>query len=247
MFGDVQQQAISIFYGKMGAGKTSNAVAQVLSFHHRGLPVWVNFPINKITERPRVREIAPIWFEDDPSGILSMRGGLFVIDEAYLKLNSRKWATLPEEVFVAFTHTRKLDMTIIVIAQSWMRIDKSIREVSSFAREFHGGKFFGRLYDFTEYEIDEMGEIIKGEPVEYASAHKGFTLFGKSVYEAYDTNEMFGKQPVQKLWKSAIRGEGVAPPLPSVLPAAADTDRVGGNEPRKRERGSERGFGASWL
>jgi len=202
MFGNVKEGGITIFYGKMGSGKTSNAVHEIVKFHRRGSPVWVNFPILKLP-LPK-GEDAGVWFEDDPAGILSMRHGLFVLDEAYLTLNSREWAKLPKEVFVAFTHARKLDMTIIVIAQSWMRIDKSIREVASFAREFRGGSFFGRLYPYVEYEVDEMGEIVKGEPVEYASAVKGFSLFGRSVYEAYDTDFLFSDNRSLKQWRSAI-------------------------------------------
>jgi len=210
MFGKIHEGTITIFYGKMGSGKTTNAMAQVLDFHRRGLPVWVNFPIVRL---PVSSSTAPIWYEEDPEGILSMRGGLYVIDEAYLKLNSRKWATLPEAVFLAFTHCRKLDMTIIVIAQSWMRIDKSIREISSLAREFRGSKFFGRMYDYVEYEIDEMGEIIKQEPVEFRAAKPGFSLIRKSVYDAFDTDYLFSKAPVEKLWKTALKapgGEGAA-------------------------------------
>lgn len=197
MFGAVNQGGISIFYGKMGSGKTTNAVAQILDFHKRGLPVWCNFHVD-VPDGD-----APIHYETDPEGILSMRGGLFVLDEAYLMLNSREWASLPKNVFVAFTHVRKLDMTVIVIAQSWMRIDKSIREVSSFAREFRGSSLLGRLYNFVEYEINEMGEIIKGLPVEYEAASKGLSIIRKRVYESFDTDEMFGGAPVPRTWTSA--------------------------------------------
>jgi len=222
IFGKVAEGKISIFYGKMGSGKTTNAMSQVMDFWNKGKPVWVNFPISKLPKKKG--EESPIYFEDDPEGILSMREGLYVIDEAYLKLNSRNWANLPPAVFVAFTHVRKLHMTVIVIAQSWMRIDKSIREVSTFAREFHGGKVFGKLYDFTEYQIDEMGDIIKGVPVEYQSAKGGFSLIRKSVYDAFDTDFMFGNPPARD-WKSAIgygQYRGASPPAArSPQPAAA--------------------------
>lgn len=218
LFGKVQQGKITIFYGKMGSGKTTNAMAQVLDFHRRGLPVWVNFPV---IGTPTVRSVAaPISREDDPAGILHMRGGLYVIDEAYLTLNSREWASLPKEVFTAFTHVRKLDMTVVIIAQSWMRIDKSIREVSSIAREFRGSSFFGRAYRYAEYEIDEMGEIIKGEPVEYRAAMPGFSVIGRKVYDAFDTDYLFAKKaPGTKTWPSAIIENGAAGGGATVQPA----------------------------
>jgi len=221
-FGRVQEGCISIFYGKMGSGKTANAMAQVLDFHRRGMPVWVNFPIVKVPDASRSR--SPIYREDDPAGILHMQDGLFVIDEAYLTLNSREWANLPKAVFTAFTHVRKLHMTVIVIAQSWMRIDKSIREVSAYAREFHGSSLFGRMYGYKEYEVDEMGEIIKSEPIEYRSAVRGFSIIRRPVYDAYDTDFLFsGSRAVPRVWPSAIVGraaEGGATVQPAPLSPA---------------------------
>jgi len=201
MFGDIEEGKIYIFYGKMGSGKTTNAMRQVLSFHARGAPVWVNFPILKL---PPTVDSAPVYYEPDPEGILEMRGGLYVLDEAYLTLNSRDWASLSKKVFTAFTHVRKLDMTVIIIAQSWMRIDKSIREVTSRARQFQGSAFFGRVYPFTEYEVDEVGEIIKTEPVEYQTAMKAFSLIGRKVYDAFDTEYLFNSHTPKKSWPSAI-------------------------------------------
>jgi len=204
MFGDIEEGKIYIFYGKMGSGKTTNAIAEVERFHRNNMPVWVNFPLVKEPRTKKDWEPQPVYFEDDPSGILSMRGGLFVIDEAYLTLNSREWANLPKKVFTAFTHVRKLHMTVIIIAQSWMRIDKSIREVTTIAREFKGGSFLGAMYNFTEYEVDELGDIIKSEPKEYASASKGFSLIGRKTYQLFDTDYMFQDTKERKTWPSAI-------------------------------------------
>jgi len=215
MFGNLPPQQIAIFYGKMGSGKTTNAMREALRYHAQGSPVWVNFPIVKLPKWKRRDEEPDIWFEDDPAGILSMRHGLFVIDEAYMTLNSREWANLPKSVFTAFTHVRKLNMTVIVIAQSWMRIDKSIREVASTAREFRGSSLFGRAYAFTDYEVDELGDIVKGEPVEYAGAHRGFSIVRKRVYEAFDTDYLFEREPPKKHWTSAV---GYAAPGTGLLP-----------------------------
>jgi len=211
MFGHLRDQAIYIFYGKMGSGKTTNAVSQVLEFHQKGRPVWVNFPMEQVPPS-KDGAPAPIFYEDDPAGILSMRDGLFVIDEAYMTLNAREWANLPKHVFTAFTHTRKLHMTIIVIAQSWMRIDKSIREVASYARHFHGGSLFGTAYPYHEYEIDELGEIIKAEEVEYNAASRGLRLVSNKVYNAFNTDYLFETLKDQhKTWPSAIGYRPAAP------------------------------------
>jgi len=205
MFGIVEPEKIYIFYGKMGAGKTVNAIRQVFAFHKRGQPVWLNFPLVKYPPIKKNTKHAPIYREDDPAGILSMEGGLYVIDEAYMTLNSREWQNLPKQVFTAMTHVRKTGMTVIIIAQSWMRIDKSIREVASYAREFRGGSLFGRVYNYHEYEVDELGDIIKHEPVEYESRHAGVSLVSGKIYNAYDTNYLFaGHAAPRKHWRSAI-------------------------------------------
>jgi hypothetical protein len=216
-FGAINEGQIYIFYGKMGSGKTTNATREILRFWRRGDPVWVNFPIDKLPERKDTFD-SPIYFEPDPAGILSMRDGLYVIDEAYLKLNSRNWKNLSEEIFTAFTHIRKLGMTCIIIAQSYKRIDVSIREVSSIARQFKGASYLGRVYPYIEYEIDEMGDIIKGEPVEFRAAHQGFSFVRKETYAAFDTDHLFDDNPPKKTWVSAIGYKSGAASSPPVRP-----------------------------
>lgn len=205
MFGHVEPEATTIFAGKTGTGKTTNAMNEILHFWRQGKPVWVNFPIAKLPEWKSKKIIEqPIWYEEDPAGILAMRGGLFVLDEAYLKLNARKWQDLKDDVFVAFTHVRKLHMTVIVIAQSWMTIDVNVRRIAKNARLFHGSKFFGRLYNFEEYEINELGEIIKQPEPEYETAHRSFSLVPKATYEAFDTDYLFQQKPLVKNWPRAL-------------------------------------------
>lgn len=203
MIGSIIEGKSYIFFGKKGTGKTTMAVRIMRDFHKREKPVWLNFDINE-GELTNLSD-APIYREDDPAGVLSMRGGLFVLDEAYLKLNSREWQNLSQNVFLAWTMARKLEMTIIVIAQSWMRIDKSIREVSDIAREMRGSSFFGHKFDFVDYEINELGEIIKTPPTEFEDSRGGFALIRKKDFEAFDTLALFGVRPPEKEWKSAIR------------------------------------------
>lgn len=257
MFGNIEEGKIYIFYGKMGSGKTTNAVREVIRFWKRDLPVWVNFPITTLPEKKKKEEgESPIYFEADPEGILSMRDGLYVIDEAYMTLNSREWANLPKAVFTAFTHVRKLNMTVIIIAQSWMRIDKSIREVTSIAREFRGANLFGRMFNFVEYEVDEMGDIVKSEAQEYRTAHGGFSLVRKEVYGAFDTDHLFGEKPPPKTWASAIGYNPRGPLPPPAAPPVAPTIHSM-QDPRPREAWSrkereghdlrEKGFGRTHL
>lgn len=242
MFGALIEGKSYIFYGKKGTGKTTMAVRIIRDFHKRNLPVWLNFDINegKLTEESN----APIYREDDPAGVLAMRGGLFVLDEAYLKLNAREWAKLSQDVFLAWTMARKLEMTIIVIAQSWMRIDKSIREVSDIAREMRGASFFGHKFDYIDYEINEMGEIIKADPKEYEDNRKGSALVWKKDFEAFDTHALFGVVPPKREWKSAIKKKATGSPLNVTIrpPTAANKEQATGlppNQSRPNPRATE--------
>jgi len=113
MLGTIYPEIIYIFFGKMGSGKTTNAVKQILDFRSKGKTVWVNFPIKELPVwKSKKVEEPKVYYEDDPEGILCMRDGLYVIDEAYLYLNSRDWQNLSKKVFTAFTHVRKIKYQI---------------------------------------------------------------------------------------------------------------------------------------
>lgn len=246
MFGTIEEGLTYIFYGKKGSGKTTAAVSEILRFHKNGNPVWVNFPIVQTpSTKGGLTLPAPILREDDPAGLLSMgitklessgeytsmapfgdplgpAGGLFVIDEAYQTLNSRKWADLNPETFLGFTHGRKLHMTVIIIAQSYMRIDKSIREVCDKAREHHGIGLFGFLGGYTEYDVDELGDIIKAQPSEYVDHRTGKRWINKKAYKAFDTDHLFGHRFKPRTWKSAIVPPPAWPASPSPKVAPRD-------------------------
>jgi len=201
MFGKIVREKITFLDGKMGAGKSANAVACLHEFHRDGMTVWVNFPIVK---EPTTKRPADIWYEEDPRNLYAMRDGLFIIDEASLVKNNRDFANFSKADLLAFTSVRKLHMTVLVIAQSFDMTDLNIRRVGSFVRQFEGQRFGGKIYPYTEYEIDRRGEIIKAPPVEYESAKRSFSIVKKEVYETYDTDYLFGGPPPNMRWSSAI-------------------------------------------
>jgi len=201
MFGKIVREKITFLDGKMGAGKSANAVACLHEFHREGLPAWVNFPILK---EPKTKKEAPIWFEEDPRNLYAMRGGLFIIDEASLVKNNRDFANFSKADLLAFTSVRKLHMTVLVIAQSFDMTDLNIRRVGSFVRQFEGQRFGGKIYPYTEYEIDRRGEIVKAPPIEYESAKRRFSIVKKEIYDTYDTDYLFGGPPPNMKWQNAI-------------------------------------------
>jgi len=221
MFGHVEEGKVHIFFGKMGSGKTTGAVHEIIKFYKKGLPIWVNFPIQCLPERSYKLE-SPVWLCKDPADILHMRGGLFVLDEAYLTLNARNWKDLDPKVHQAFAMCRKLGMTVIVIAQSWKRIDLTIRELATTARMYEGSSWLGYKYNYTDYDVDEAGDIVKTRfegQVDESDSRRGMALVGRAVYKAFDTDFLFAPLPqnVRKTWPRAYTGPGLVakPPSPT--------------------------------
>jgi len=192
---------VTIFFGKMGSGKTTAATRELIKAARAGETVWVNYPIKEFAGRK-----GDVLFCANPDELLYMKNGLFIIDEAYLYLNSRKWSDLKAETFLAFTHCRKRHMRVIIIAQSWKRIDLSIRELATTARCFSGKGIFGLTLKYDEYEIDESGEIIKNI-LEYTNATPGNYLRKKETFKTFDTDFIFedpGGETKAPKWASAI-------------------------------------------
>lgn len=199
-----------IFFGKMGAWKTTAAANEILEANKRGMNVWCNFPLLDWEKR---NKDAPCYFCDDLLDVSSMENGLFVYDEAYRGLNARKWQNFDERIHAAFMHTRKRHLNVIIIAQSWKRIDVSVREVAKFARLFDGatwGKFFLPYQDFP---IDEAGDIIKPTEIRVEPAKTGNYFNPKKAFGIFDTDFMFEKAE-QKNWPNAINY--VLPPKPEM-------------------------------
>jgi hypothetical protein len=189
-----------IFFGKMGAYKTTAAAKEVMKANKNGLTVWVNFPLRDWKGRNKK---APCYFTDDLLDVPYMEDGLFVYDEAYRGLNSRKWRELNEKIHVAFMHIRKRHMNVVVIAQSWKRIDSSIREVAEFARLFEGSSYFGYRVHFQDFPINEEGEIVKPTDVRVEPATEGNYWHPQAAFPVFNTDFMFD-QVGKKEWPNAI-------------------------------------------
>lgn len=86
---------------------------------------------------------------------------LVIIDESGRWFNSRKWASLPDEVFDLFTLHRHMKLDLLVAVQNFNRIDKSLREVIElvwWARNIGYLPFF--IYE-GYYDVESVG--LKGD------------------------------------------------------------------------------------
>lgn len=110
---------IIAYTGMPGGGKTTALAWRAMKAQKQGRMVFSNI---------NIKGTYKISFED----IINYRfpeGCDIIIDESGRWFNSRKWATLPEDVFDLFTMHRHLQTNLYIAVQSFARIDKSLREV----------------------------------------------------------------------------------------------------------------------
>jgi len=209
MFGSIPRGEIGLFLGKMGTGKTTNAASQIAEFHRMGVPIWLHNM--EVTDYPKIKkgqEHAPILKLEKIEDLWGAGEGLFVIDEVLSTvLNSREWKDLPADIQKLMTHIRKLHLTGLLLAQSWQMVEINARRVSSYARKYDGSRLFGRLYHYTEHAIDDSGEILKGEEVEYHSVVRGFRIVWRHVYDLFDTDQLVDGMRKKIMYRSAVASD----------------------------------------
>jgi len=179
-----EKECITILYwGKKRGGKTYNAAKEIQKMIARGHDVWTNIPIQAMN----IPKNSPgkIYESNDPEDLLYMRNGLWVFDEAYLKLNSRKWSDLPDSVHECIAQGGKMRMRHIIIAQGWKRIDLVIRETADEIYRFEK-ILFGKAYRVYHGQVDPLtGNLIEN----WVSWPK---FFRRKVFEFYDTDQLYG-------------------------------------------------------
>lgn len=181
---------INAHCGKMGTGKSLGAIVEISEeLCRKNGHVWINFHMYSL---PAGAKSEPMFTDNPLADIEYMHDGLLVIDEAYLHLNARDWKDFTKRQFALFTHSDKRNLGIIIISQSFNRIDVSVREITTRARFYSGLKTFGLPY--VEYEVDSAGNLIKQFVQEDNNASiSGMTyIFNKKKYfKMYNTRESF--------------------------------------------------------
>jgi len=177
---------LHIYWGKKGSGKSHGAAAEIYDAIRLGIDCWTNIPINPIGfPKPRKgKKLGKIFVSDEPEDVAWMRYGLWVYDEAYMKLNSRKWGDLKTSVHEYMAQSRKTKMKIIIIAQSFKRIDLVLREICD-----QYVRFEKNLFGFGYRKI--YGEL---DPVldKYVDVRSEQHLYRRKVFKFYDTDALYG-------------------------------------------------------
>jgi len=170
-----------VLTGKRGSGKTALAVKRIIDELKNYRSVWINFRIHIPTAISQ-----KCYYATEIEDIADMRHGLFVLDEAHLKISSRNWQNFSELVHACLSLSRHLDMDIIFISQNFRRLDTVAREL---ADSVFICRKFGRLTIWKSFDEDDINA--EGRPKEKARSIKtGFLWHTKKLHETYDDKEI---------------------------------------------------------
>ncbi|KAA8597326.1 hypothetical protein F0Z19_4014 [Vibrio cyclitrophicus] len=203
--------------GKLGSGKTLTAVGKIREAFQRGVPVATNLDINlkemlgakkkntrlyRIPDKPVVEDLTALGSANKSYDVT--KDGLIVLDECGTWFNSRTWNDKNRQKLIDhLLHIRKLGWDVIFIVQDISIVDKQARlalaEHTVFCR---------RLDRMTVPIISTLIWILtlgQGRVpfpklhigiVKYGDNQNSLTVdkwvfFGKDLYTAYDTKQMF--------------------------------------------------------
>ena len=162
------------YVGRPGSGKSYTLTARALELAKRGRQVFANYPIN-----------APNCWMFTPEQLLDLPPGVIVIDEAHLWFPARQSLKLPPSWLAMLSQTRKNGWDLLWCAQHEARVDRIIRDVSSWMWLCSAWGSWGghpALFRATSYEP----EFFRNPKRAMVSKTR---LFSQEVASAYDTFE----------------------------------------------------------
>lgn len=164
--------AIEGYVGRPGSGKSYTLVDRAIRELNRGRDVFCNFHVD-----------GTYYFT--PDQLLDLPPGVIIIDEAHLWFPSRMSLKLPPSWLAMLSQTRKNGWDLLWSAQHETRVDRIVRDVSSWIWVCSAwGQTDGHPLIFRAecYEPENIRNIKK-------RAHQQFRLFNPKVAAAYNTLE----------------------------------------------------------
>ena len=162
------------FIGRPGSGKSYTLTEKAIAMADRGRPVFANYGINH-----------PGCFQFTPDQLLDLPPGVIVIDEAHLWFPARMALKLPPSWLAMLSQTRKSGWDLMWCAQHESRVDRVLRDVTSF-----------QYLCSSWFKIDGHPMFFVAdafEPEYFRKKEKRLTRrirrFSPKVAEAYDTYE----------------------------------------------------------
>lgn len=166
--------AIEGLIGRPGSGKSYELTRRVLFAADRDRLVFTNYAV----KHPNV-------FLFKPDELLDLPPGLVVIDEAHLWFPARMSLRLPMSWLSGMSQTRKKGWDMLYAAQHETRLDRVIRDVTSWmhlCRATGNGDSHPWWFSYKTWEPEffRRPDRVMG---------RGMHLYSKRVAEAYDTHE----------------------------------------------------------
>lgn len=182
--------------GRPGSGKSYEMTRRVLKAADRDRLVFTNYAV----EHPNVYTFTPDQLMDLPPGLV-------VIDEAHLWFPARMSLKLPMSWLMGMSQTRKKGWDLIYGAQHESRLDRAIRDVTSWMWLCRAwGSHNGHPIAFSRASWEP--EFFRREKKQFT---REVSLFSARVAAAYNTHEMLSQadhtvDPKDAYAKPAKRG-----------------------------------------
>lgn len=160
--------------GRPGSGKSYELTRRVLEAADRDRLVFTNYAV----AHPNV-------FMFSPDQLLDLPPGLIVIDEAHLWFPARKALKLPMSWLAGMSQTRKKGWDLLWAAQHESRIDRMVRDVTSWmwlCSAWFQHNDHPVLFARSSWEP----EFFRHPKKRYT---RSFSMFSSRVAEAYNTHE----------------------------------------------------------
>lgn len=165
--------AIEGLIGRPGAGKTYELTRRALLEADRDRMVFSNYPIKH-----------PNCYLFTPDQLMDLPPGLIVLDEAHLWFPARMALKLPMSWLAGMSQTRKKGWDLIWSAQHESRVDRVVRDVTSWMW------LTGAWFSHNDHPV--LFAASSWEPEFFRRPDRRFTrsfhLFNRRIAEAYNTH-----------------------------------------------------------
>jgi len=165
-----------------------------------------------------------------------MHDGAFLIDESHLKLSSRRWYNLSEDIETYFTLSRHIDVDVIIACLDFSFVDKFVRTIIDRVYMLHR---FGPITWWSVWDprdLDAEGRRRSGG-MRWPCGFGAF-VHTKKLHSMYDDKALFGSLLEQREPRNWIEN-GIDTKVPDSLRIRKlkDADGERGNDSgRRRQR-----------
>lgn len=188
--------AVSLYFGLPGCGKTSLLVQLAVSESYK-IKMGTSAYTCVVTNVPIMCE--GVYFCKDFNWLENhyCEGALILIDEATISFDSRNYTVFARGLVRSFVLHRHTKNDIILFAQIWNRVDKTIRDICDRVYYLHKGVLFKSItycnhipYSilFPDPQNNSYGDILMGyKKCSFWQRVFSKRLYRKYVYGYYDT------------------------------------------------------------